>query len=242
MGEVQVEARGVRKRFRGREVLDGVDLEVRAGEVLGLIGPNGGGKSTLLLAMAGLIRPDAGTLLIGGTPAHKVALTSLGTVGLITAVPGLYPLLSGWENLAFFGALYGLPEPVCRSRVHSLAEELDLLAHLDDRVAAYSSGMQQKVSVLRALLMDPPVLLLDEPTANLDPLSAEIIHSTARRHADRGRCVIWVTHDLYAAEQICDRVCLISRHVLHTEVLDGPRAVPARSRLLEQWRAVLGAT
>lgn len=239
MAERRVEVRGLRKRYRGREVLAGVDLDVHDGEVLGLIGPNGGGKSTLLLAMAGLIRPDEGSVQVSGISAHQLALNASGTVGLITAVPGLYPLLTGWENLTFFGALYGLSATTCKDRVRAMAEELHLLDHLDDRVAAYSSGMQQKVSVLRALLMDPPVLLLDEPTANLDPLSAESIHRTARRHADRGRAVVWVTHDLHAAEQICDRVCLISRSVLHTEPLTGPRAVSARSRLLERWRELV---
>jgi ABC-type multidrug transport system ATPase subunit len=100
--------------------------------------------------------------------------------------------------------------------------------------------MQQKISLARALLIEPPLLLLDEPTSNLDPLSAEIVHRTARAHADSGRSVVWVTHDLHAAEQICDRVALVSRTVLHTASFDGPRAVPPRSHLLDVWRERLG--
>jgi ABC-type multidrug transport system ATPase subunit len=96
--------------------------------------------------------------------------------------------------------------------------------------------MQQKVSVLRALLMDPPVLLLDEPTANLDPLSASIIHRTAREHADRGHCVIWVTHDLHAVEKICDRAALVSRTVHYIETFDGPRSVPEDTPLMRRGR------
>ncbi|HMV65618.1 MAG TPA: ABC transporter ATP-binding protein [Myxococcota bacterium] len=239
MGAV-VEVRGVHKGFGGRAVLDGVDLDVLPGEVLGLIGPNGGGKSTLLLAIAGLIRPDRGVVTLGGVPAHRVAIERSGTVGLITAVPGLYPLLSGWENLEFFGALYGLGAAATRARVGDLAEELGVRSLLDVRAAACSSGMQQKVSLLRALLMDPSVLLLDEPTSNLDPLAAHTIYRAARAIADRGRSVVWVTHDLAAAEQICDRVALVRGHVHATLRFDGPRAEPAPGRLIDVWRGALG--
>lgn len=228
--------------YGGRPVLDGVDLDVHAGEVLGLIGPNGGGKTTLLLALAGLIRPHAGTVLLRGVPAQRAAMLATGTVGLITATPGLYPLLSGWENLVFFGALYGIPEREVRRRVHPFVEELGLLPHLDRPVGQGSSGMQQKISLARALLMEPPLLLLDEPTANLDPLSSETIHATARRLADAGRAVVWVTHDLHAAEAICDRVALVRQRVLHTQAFTAARHVPARSELASTWAALLGGT
>lgn len=235
-----VEVRGVHKAFGGRAVLDGIELDVLPGEVLGLIGPNGGGKSTLLLAIAGLIRPDAGSVTLGGVAAHRAALEKSGTVGLITAVPGLYPLLSGWENLEFFGALYGLGAAETRRRVGGLADELGIRAHLDVRAAACSSGMQQKVSLLRALLMDPAVLLLDEPTSNLDPLAAHTIYRTARALADRGRAVVWVTHDLVAAEQICDRAALVRGKVHATVPFSAPHAEPPTGRLLDLWRSTLG--
>lgn len=236
-----VEARGVRKTFARREVLDGVDLDVEAGQVLGLIGPNGGGKSTLLLTIAGLLKPDAGSVRIGGVPTHRAALDRVGSIGLITATPGLYPMLTGRENLAFFGSLYGVSAADVDARTAKLADELGIAQHLDVRTAACSSGQQQKISLLRALLMDPPVLLLDEPTSNLDPIAAHTIYQTARALADAGRAVVWVTHDLPAAEQICDRVALVAGHVHFTETFTAPRAAPPTGHLLTRWRDSLGA-
>jgi ABC-2 type transport system ATP-binding protein len=230
----------VHKAFYGKVVLDGCSLDVCPGEVVGLIGPNGGGKSTLLLTLAGLVKPDRGTVEVQGTPAHRLALDAAGTVGLITATPGLYPLLSGWENLDFFGNLYGLKPSEVRERVDELVSALRLADQLQYRAATYSSGMQQKVSLARALLMQPKVLLLDEPTSNLDPLSAHVIHGTARQHADRGNCVVWVTHDLAAAEQICDRVAFVDKHVHHVSVFDSPRQVPPGGKLMQTWLQTLG--
>jgi ABC-type multidrug transport system ATPase subunit len=107
-------AAGAGRRFGRREVLTNVDLQVNEGQVLGLIGPNGGGKSTLLMLLAGLVRPTSGTVTIDGIPADEVAVERTGVVGLVTAEPGVYPLLSGWENLVFFGGLYGLSEAQVR--------------------------------------------------------------------------------------------------------------------------------
>lgn len=232
----------VHKAFSGKVVLEGCTLDVYPGEVLALIGPNGGGKSTLLLTMAGLVKPDRGSVTIKGTAAHRMALDASGSVGLITATPGLYPLLSGRENLDFFGKLYGLGPATVAERTATLVEALGLSNQLDYRASTYSSGMQQKVSIARALLMNPPVLLLDEPTSNLDPLSAHEVHGTARRHADAGNAVVWVTHDLHAAEQICDRVAFVSRKVHHIEVFDTPRHVPPGGELVTRWRQVLETT
>ena len=233
-------AEGLRRVYGDRAVLDGVDLEVRGGEVLALIGPNGGGKSTLLLCLAGLIRPSGGHVWVGDAPAHEVALRAQGQVGLITATPGLYPLLTGWENLRFFGRLYGLSDSEIRERTQPFLDRLDLGGLLERPLSTGSSGMQQKVSLARALLMDPPLLLLDEPTSNLDPLSADTIFRAARAHADRGKAVVLVTHDLVAAEQIADRAALIRQRVRHTEVFDGPRSIPGHGRLLSTWIDLLG--
>lgn len=236
------QVRGLRVAFGDHTVLDGVDLDVRAGEVLGLAGPNGGGKTTLLLALAGLVPPTAGTVTVQGVSATDMALTAQGQVGLITATPGLYPLLSARENLAFFGALYGLDADEVAQRTDAFLAELGLADHLDAPVSEGSSGMQQKVSLARALLMDPPLLLLDEPTSNLDPVSAATIFRTARDHADAGKAVVWVTHDLHAAEQICDRVAFVAGGIRHVEVFDGARVPPATGPLAKAWADVLGTT
>jgi len=237
--EPVIEAREVSRRFGKKTVLEGVNLKVHRGEIIGLVGPNGAGKSTLLLLMAGLVRPSGGRMCLDGMDAHKVALQRNGTVGLITAHAGLYPLLTGRENLRFFGRLFGLSATETDHRVGPLLAELGLDVALDVRAGSYSSGMQQKVSLARALLMDPTLLLLDEPTSNLDPVSAHAIYATVRKRADEGLTVGLVTHDLSAAEQVCDRVAFVDGGVRHVECLDGPREVPEGGPLLNTWREVL---
>jgi len=227
-----VQARGLGRTFGRSEVLAGVDLEVRAGEVLGLVGPNGGGKSTLLVILAGLVRPTAGTVTVGGVQAHDLALSRTGSVGLITAEPGLYPLLTGSENLAFFGGLFGLAEAEVERRAEPLVRELGLDKDMGRPVQAWSSGMKQKLSLVRALLLEPRLLLLDEPTANLDAVAAQTIWVAVRRRADAGIAVVIATHDLVAAERMCDRVAVVNRTITEIVAMEGPRGAPEPGRLL----------
>lgn len=226
-----VEARGLGRTFGARTPLADVSFTVAPGEVVGLVGPNGGGKSTLLTLVAGLVRATTGSVTVAGVPADRLATEATGKVGLITAEPGLYPLLTGWENLVFFGALYGRDEADVRARATPLLTALDLGEVLDAPVAGYSSGMRQKVSLTRALLSDPALLLLDEPTSNLDPVSALQIFRTVRSEADRGVGVMLATHDLFAAEHVCDRVLFVAGGLRHVESLEGPRGPPPTGRL-----------
>lgn len=221
-------ARAVTRGFGGVPIVEAVDLEVRHGEVLGLIGPNGGGKSTLLLVLAGLVRPDAGSVEVLGRPAHQLAREAAGAVGLITATPGLYPALTVRENLAFFAGLY---QRSAEPEMPGLAARLGLADQLDRRVGELSSGQQQKVSLIRALLLEPTVLLFDEPTANLDPISARALHIELRALADQGRAVVLCTHDLHAAGPICDRVAVLNRTLRAVHDVPGSRGVPERSAL-----------
>lgn len=234
---VRLVASGAARNWRGTDVLTSVDLEVGGGEVMALIGPNGGGKSTLLLMFAGLVRPSAGTITLDGTPTHEIATSSSGSIGLITATPGLYPLLTGRENLEFFGGLYGLSVAEVADRAGEMVRDLGLGGVLDVKVAAYSSGMQQKLSLVRAQLLRPRVLLLDEPTANLDPVSTDTIHRVVRRLADGGMAVVLVTHDLHAAEWLCDRVAVLAGGLRAVERLEGERVPPPTGRLFELYRA-----
>lgn len=217
-------------------VVEGVNLEVHGGEVLGLIGPNGGGKSTLLMLIAGLIRPTSGTVTVEGVHAHDLALSHTGSVGLITAVPGLYPLLTGRENLHYFGGLNGLSKADVDAMSKPLLEELGIPDQMDRQIKEYSSGMQQKVSLVRALLMKPRLLLLDEPTSNLDPVSTHTIHQSVRKQADLGVAVVLTTHDLHAADSICDRVAVQQRTLRHVQTLDGERKAPDPGQLYQVYR------
>ena len=229
---------GAGRLFGDAAVLHDATLSVPAGAVTGLIGPNGGGKSTLLLLLAGLVTPTSGTVEVDGLPATRVALERRGTVGLITAEAGLYPLLTGRENLWFFGGLYGLSSAEVDARAAPFLAQLELAPHVDRPVGTWSSGMRQKLSLARALLMKPKLLLLDEPTANLDPLAAHAIHAAVRAEADRGTGVVLATHDLVAAEAICDQVAVIDGTVVRVERFDGARALPAPGRLLSIYKGI----
>ncbi|MBX2803937.1 MAG: ABC transporter ATP-binding protein [Myxococcales bacterium] len=236
-----LDARDVGLTVDGHAVLHDVGLQLQAGEVFGLIGPNGGGKSTLLLVLAGLVAPTAGTVQVDGVDAEQLALLSSGVVGLITAEPGLYPLLTGRENLHFFGGLYGLSSSEVDERAEPVARSLGVAEQLDRPSTVYSSGMRQKVSLARALLLRPKVLLLDEPTSNLDPLSSETLHRAVRSQADEsGVAVVLATHDLHAAEHVCDRVGAVNGTLARVEAV-GRGGMPARSRLHDLFEAALGS-
>lgn len=226
-------ARGLTRAYGGRTVLEGIDLDLHAGEIVGVVGPNGGGKSTLLLLLAGLVRPTAGEVTVAGVAAHLVAEELTGRIGLITAQPGLYPLLTGRENLRFFGRLFGLDAEQVATKALPLLQELRLEGEMDRRVAEYSSGMMQKLSLVRAMLLRPQLLLLDEPTANLDPVSAYRLYRAVQARADEGIAVVLATHDLPAAEGMCDRVCVIDRTLVAERRREGPRRPLAAGPLLE---------
>ncbi len=238
--EVVAVARDLGRRFGDRDVVSSVSVTLRAGEVLGVVGPNGGGKSTLLLLLAGLLRPSSGSVEVCGIAAHELALTSAGLVGLVTARPGLYPLLTGWENLRHFGGLYGLSRDEVTARAEPLLASLALRDGLDDRVGRWSTGMQQKLSLVRALLLSPKLLLFDEPTANLDPVASDSLYGELRTRADDGLACVLVTHDLAAAEAVCDRVLLLDGEVKRT-VSFSHRGRPAAGPLLEAWLDGVGA-
>lgn len=238
--EVIVALDDVGRSFGDRAVLTGVTATVRAGEVLGVVGPNGGGKSTLLMLAAGLLRPTSGRVLVCGKDAHTLSLTAAGLVGLVLARPGLYPLLTGRENLHHFAGLFGLRREDVDTKAAPLARTLELHADLDSRVGQWSTGMQQKLSLLRALLLSPRVLLLDEPTANLDPVVSRTLYAEVRRRADAGLACILVTHDLEAAESFCDRVLLVDRVVKRELTFSERRPAPS-GPLLSAWQAEIGA-
>jgi ABC-2 type transport system ATP-binding protein len=228
------------RAFGKRVVLSGLTLTVAGGEMVGVVGPNGGGKSTLLLLMAGLLRPTLGRVLVGGIDAHALARTAAGRIGLVTARPGLYPLLTGRENLWHFGGLFGLAPAEVDAKAAPLARSFELTAALDERVGQMSTGMQQKLSLVRALLLAPQLLLFDEPTANLDPVAAKFLYAEVRRRADAGLACVLATHDLAAAEAVCDRVLLVDGQ-LKREVRFAERRAPLTGPLLAAWQEAIGA-
>ena len=217
-----------------------MNLSIGGGEVVGFVGPNGGGKSTLLLLMAGLLRPSKGEVRVCGIVAHELAAKSAGLVGLVTARPGLYPLLTGRENLHHFGGLFRLTRSEVESRAAPLLETLALHEGLDERVGCWSTGMQQKLSLVRALLLSPRVLQFDEPTAALDPVASQALYTALRRRADDGLACALVTHDLGAAESTCDRVLILDK-TLRREIPFERHRYPTEGPLLTAWLDEMGS-
>lgn len=206
-----VEARGLVKQFGARRALDGVDLAVPAGAFLSIFGPNGAGKTTLLRQLALLARPTRGSLRLLGVDALEEPDELRARIGLISHRSMLYGDLSAEENLAFFSALYrGEPD---RSRIDELLRLVELDHRRHDAVRTYSRGMQQRLSIARALVNDPELVLLDEPYSGLDPHAAELFDQLiARARAERpGRTFIMVSHDLEKGFDLCSHVLILAR-------------------------------
>jgi ABC-2 type transport system ATP-binding protein len=197
-----------------REVpaIDGVDLRVGEREVFGLVGPNGAGKSTTVRVIATLLEPTRGSVRVCGVDAvahPRAARRHLGVV--IGGERSVYWKLTGRENLEYFAALYHLPPREAPGRIEQVLRDVDLVDRADDYAERYSTGMRQRLSLARALLQRPAVLLLDEPTSGLDPRSAERLREHVRRLRDAGHSVLITTHDMAEADQLCDRVAVIDR-------------------------------
>jgi len=201
----------LRKLFGGTAAVDGLSLAVTAGEIYGLLGPNGAGKTTTLRVLAALLAPTEGHARIAGIDVALAPREAQRQLGFLTGTTGLYGRLTGREALAYFGALYGLGRADIAARTAELARRLDLGELLDRRCDALSTGQRQRLSVARAVLHDPPVLILDEPTAGLDVLASRFLRDYVRAERDRGKAVVFSTHYLAEAELLCDRIGLIHR-------------------------------
>jgi ABC-2 type transport system ATP-binding protein/sodium transport system ATP-binding protein len=189
----------------------GVSFRVHAGEVYGLLGPNGAGKTTTLRMILGLLQPTSGHASIAGFLSTDYPDEVKRRVGLVSASAGLYQWLSVREMLLFFGDLYAVPPPLGESRLELLSQLLGLKEFLDRRCVTLSTGQKQRVSLARALMHDPPVMLLDEPTQGLDVLASQVVIEYAGHLRDQGKAVVMSTHRLDEAERLCDRYGLLHR-------------------------------
>jgi ABC-2 type transport system ATP-binding protein len=203
---------GLCRRFGSTQALDGVSMQVPAGQVHALLGPNGAGKTTLLRILTGLVEPDSGTVALGGVPSSPVARRSRRLFGLVPSGDRTFYLrISGLENLSFFGRLYGLSRRQAVERAWECVRAVGLAEAARARVGVYSHGMQKRLSVARALLMDPPILLVDEATHDLDPEGALTIRRLVADAARRGTAVVWTTQRVDEIRAFADRVTLLHR-------------------------------
>ena len=181
MGQAAIEVRGLRKSFGEKEAVAGIDLEIAAGSLAGLVGPNGAGKTTSLSMMTGLLRPDAGQVVINGLDVWADPVAAKAVIGVVPAEARLFERLSGEEMLEYAGRLRGLPAAEARSRAAQLLDVLDLTADAKRLVADYSTGMRKKAALGCALIHNPSVLFLDEPLEGVDPVSADVIRRLLTR-------------------------------------------------------------
>jgi len=214
---------GLRREYGETVAVDGISFHVRAGEVVGLLGPNGAGKTTTISMILGVLTPSAGTIRVAGADIARDRSRALARTNFAAVYAPLPGNLTIAQNLRVFGLLYGVP--ALPKRIEALLEELDLRALRDVRCGVLSSGEQTRAGLAKALLNQPQLLLLDEPTASLDPATAREIRGKIRAYAARGGGgVLWTSHNMYEVEEVCDRVLFLSRGRI---LLEGdPRTLP----------------
>jgi len=197
---------------RGQFVaLGGISFHARPGQVYGLLGPNGAGKTTILRILSTVLRPTSGSVAINGFDVVTQAAQIRRQIGFISANTAVYDRMTGWEMVEYFGRLHGIPQDELTARMEALFDRLKMNDTRDVLGSKMSTGMKQKVSVARAVVHDPPVLIFDEATAGLDVLVARALLKTVADLRDRGKCIVFSTHIMREAERLCDRIAIMHR-------------------------------
>ncbi|MEN6343317.1 MAG: ABC transporter ATP-binding protein [Methanospirillum sp.] len=205
-----IELVGLTKEYDGVRAVDDLTLRISAGEVFGLLGPNGAGKSTTILMLLGLIEPTAGRVLVDGVEVTADPCGVRRRIGYMPEDIGFYANLTAEQNLEYFGRLYGLDDGVRRQRIRDLLERVGL-AKARQPVGGFSKGMRQRLGLAKALLPDPALVVLDEPTANLDPVGAADCRAVIAEAAEEGKTVIISSHILSEVQRVCTTVGILSR-------------------------------
>jgi len=206
-----IRTEGLCKEFDGFVAVHDVNLHVQAGEILALLGPNGAGKTTTVRMLASILQPTRGRAWIAGHDVVQEAITVRHLVGVLTETPGLYRRMRAREYLDFFGQLQGMDRKIRTQRSDHLVEQFGMEDVWNLRLGEYSKGMRQKMALIRTMLHDPPVLLLDEPTSAMDPHSAKQVRDSILSLGSAQRAIIVCTHNLAEAEMLADRIAIIRR-------------------------------
>jgi sodium transport system ATP-binding protein len=202
-------AQGLRKQFGAVTAVDGVSLEINAGEIVGFLGPNGAGKTTTLRMLAGILTPTDGEIFLKDWNIQDHPLEVRRRIGFLSGDTQLYQRLTPREVLAYFGQLYSMEKSRIAERVPRLITDLEMGSFADRPCKTLSSGQKQRANIARALLHEPEVLMLDEPTSALDVVSGQFIHESIKRERAAGRGVLFSTHIMGEAERLCDRIYLV---------------------------------
>lgn len=200
---------GLTKDYGDVKAVDGLTLAISEAEVFGLLGPNGSGKTTTINCLTGLLKPTKGSIKVGGFDVQAEGTKARGIIGVSPQETAVYPYLTGKENVQLFGALYSVPKKSLDSRVDYVLEKVGLMDDAGRKVGKYSGGMKRRVSIAMALVTDPRIVLLDEPTVGMDPQSRRAVWDFVLELRDKGKTVVLTTHYMEEAEELCDRVGII---------------------------------
>jgi sodium transport system ATP-binding protein len=206
-----IEARALAKRFAGIEAVRDVSFAAPDGSITALLGPNGAGKTTTLRMISTLVAPTSGVALVDGIDGAVDPLGVRSRIGMLSDARGLYGRLTARENIAYYGALRGLPADRIAASIARLAEWLDLEALLERRTDGFSQGERMKVAIARALVHDPPNVVLDEPTNGLDVMTTRNLRDVIRRLRDAGKCVLFSSHVMQEVSHLCDLIVIVAR-------------------------------
>ncbi|AEE96465.1 ABC transporter ATP-binding protein [Mahella australiensis] len=204
-----IEVKGLIRCYGDIKAVNGVSFEVKDDEILGLLGPNGAGKTTVISMICGLLKPDGGDILFDGKSVVKEPMILKRIMGVVPQEIALYPTLTARENLNFWGRMYGLSGKTLNQRINSVLDIMGLSDRADDRIDKYSGGMKRRINIAAALLHDPRLLIMDEPTVGIDPQSRNHILETTKRLNQQGMTIIYTSHYMEEVEYLCDRVAIM---------------------------------
>lgn len=207
----------LKKSYGDIQAVKGVHLEVKKGEIVGLLGPNGAGKSTTISMISTLIKPDAGSIEFKGIDVLKDPKPIQKVLGIVPQEIALYPTLTGYENLKFWGSAYGLKGKVLKDKIEVVSEIIGIKERLKDKVEKYSGGMKRRINIGAALLHDPELLIMDEPTVGIDPQSRNHILETIKKLNEKGMSIIYTSHYMEEVEFLCDRIYIMDEGVVIAE-------------------------
>ena len=201
----------------GNKATDDISFNIKAGEIVGFAGPNGAGKTTVIKMLAGILKPTSGTAVINGHDINKEPVKAKMSFAYIADNPDILIQLTGLEYLNFIADMYEIKEDVRKEKIKVLSERFGMKDVLNTQMREYSHGMRQKLMVISALIHDPPAWILDEPMTGLDPSAAFELKQMMREHAEAGNAVLFSTHVLEVAEQLCDRIIIINKGKIVSE-------------------------
>jgi ABC-2 type transport system ATP-binding protein len=240
MKDSEIRIENLTKKYEDVTAVDGLSLEIEKGELFGLLGPNGAGKTTVIKVLCGLIKPTNGSVYVGGFDVTKDAVRVKELIGVCPQDTAAYPFLSGRENVELFGNLHTMPKEKLKKSTDELLEKMSLSEDANRRLGKYSGGMKRRINLIMALVHDPQIAFLDEPTVALDPQSRHAVWDFIKELGKKGKTIILTTHYMEEAEELCDRVGIIDHGKLIA--LDTPKQLKDKYKAKDLEEVFIGLT